>query len=1311
MLNSVDLGQVSTWILEELNISYILVDKNFQVLTGNLISQNWPIDQYDPAAEQSVIKIFPELLGFESKLLRLGHSPADCLKIEKIRRRSNNGQDNYFNLVIKPYQDEQATFLLIVTEITDQSGLRQELQAEREKNKLLHAAKSKVETELQAAYLKLRSLTKKQTAQLNHTKTKLKYREQQLQILNAIPDLIIRVNRDGVILDIKPSEDIDLFSEPKEFIGKSLVEVLPTKIAQQAMQAIRLTFVAENTQRFEYQLTSQQQLYDYEARTSVIEKDEVLLIVRDITQRKRVEQERFQYIERLQILREIDKAILEAHSSEAIAQATLTQIRQLIPVCSRALVTVFHFDTNEAQIFAVSSTEKTELGLGQRMDIVEYGNIARLKKGSSFVTRNLSTVKDKLGIQRKLLNESIQSTVQAPLIAQGQLIGELILGADYPNAFSYEYVEIASEVADRMAIAIQNTHLYNELDQRIEELATLNVIGQTIASTLNLPEILTNITDHVSRLLNVTAASVVLLDKAKGDMWFATAAGEGADFIKGKRLARNQGIVGWVVENGEPALVSDTTNDSRFFAAFDEKSGKITRSVLCVPLQAKGRTIGAIEAINKEAGTFNERDLHILSAVAASAATAIENARLYQQAQQEIIERKQAERELDLFFTLSLDMLCIMDLDGYVRRSSPAFEKTLGWASDKLESRPFFDIIHPQDLENTLAERARLAQGIPTDYFEVRCQHKNGTYRWLAWSIQPGADGILYGVARDVTKQKQTEDLLRSAVQKNSQLAAAIENAPIGVSISDPNQPNHPIVFVNPAFSAITGYSEKEVIGKNSQILHGKNTSPEVVNEIQKAISKNRTYSCVLLNYRKDGTPFWNELTLSPVFDNEGNLSNFVELVVDVTARKQAQESLVEERALLAHRVEERTAELRAANVELAHAARLKDEFLANMSHELRTPLNAILSMSEILKMETYGPINDEQKNTLKYIEEGGRHLLALINEILDLSKIEAGQLELDLRSINIDDVCQASLLFIKQMALKKQIKVISTFDSTINMIEADERRLKQILVNLLSNAAKFTPIKGTIGLEVEKDTVNGLIHFIVWDTGIGISKADQKRLFDPFVQIDSSLAREYEGTGLGLALVQRLTEMHKGRVTVDSEIGKGSRFTVSLPVGETSKKEDPSLLKQLIKDEQLSSFNWPKTQDVPPDTSQTLILVVDDNEASRIALTDLLKHKKYQVTVAKSGTEAITKAKGKHPNIILMDVQMPEMDGLEAIRQIRGTTDTKDIPVIALTALAMPGDREKCLAAGANDYLSKPINMKKLLGLIETQLSGTILP
>lgn len=255
------------------------------------------------------------------------------------------------------------------------------------------------------------------------------------------------------------------------------------------------------------------------------------------------------------------------------------------------------------------------------------------------------------------------------------------------------------------------------------------------------------------------------------------------------------------------------------------------------------------------------------------------------------------------------------------------------------------------------------------------------------------------------------------------------------------------------------------------------------------------------------------------------------------------------ERGSLAQRVAERTAELSAANAELAQAARLKDEFLANMSHELRTPLNAILGLSEGLQEQLYGPLNEKQLKYLQTIEESGRHLLALINDILDLSKIGAGKLILQLEPVLISQVCHTSLRLISQNAQAKNLQV--EFESNVDpaaVILADERRLKQILVNLLSNAVKFTPTGGTIGLKVQDDRTRPALLFTVWDTGIGIAPEALARLFKPFVQLDSSLARRYEGTGLGLSLVARLTQMHGGEVTVQSEPGQGSRFTVSLP-------------------------------------------------------------------------------------------------------------------------------------------------------------------
>jgi CheY-like chemotaxis protein len=288
-------------------------------------------------------------------------------------------------------------------------------------------------------------------------------------------------------------------------------------------------------------------------------------------------------------------------------------------------------------------------------------------------------------------------------------------------------------------------------------------------------------------------------------------------------------------------------------------------------------------------------------------------------------------------------------------------------------------------------------------------------------------------------------------------------------------------------------------------------------------------------------------------------------------------------------------------------------------------------------------------------------------------------------------------LLFIKQTAQKKQIKVFSTFDDNVNVIRADERRLKQILVNLLSNAVKFTPEGGQVGLEVAGDEAQGVAHFTVWDTGIGIAKEEMEWLFKPFVQIDSSLSRQHEGTGLGLSLVYRLTEMHGGSVAVRSKTGAGSRFTVSLPWPEESKGTEKQGHKRTE-----------EVDEVPPlsRTLAPLLLLAEDNEANIVTFTSYLQPGGYQIIVARNGVEAIERAREAKPNLILMDIQMPGMDGLEAIHRLRADAELATIPIIALTALAMPGDRERCLKAGANEYLSKPVSLKGLTEMIEEQLS-----
>ncbi len=410
--------------------------------------------------------------------------------------------------------------------------------------------------------------------------------------------------------------------------------------------------------------------------------------------------------------------------------------------------------------------------------------------------------------------------------------------------------------------------------------------------------------------------------------------------------------------------------------------------------------------------------------------------------------------------------------------------------------------------------------------------------------------------------------------------------------------------------------------------------------------------------------------------------------------------------------------ELQQKNSELARATRMKDEFLANMSHELRTPLNAILGMVEGLQEGVFGDVNQGQVKALQTIERSGSHLLALINDILDVAKIEAGQLVLDIAPTAIAPLCQSSLAFIKQQAYQKQIQLETKLPPHLPELAIDERRIRQVLINLLNNAVKFTPEGGRIALEVSLSPAQGyqMLRIAVTDTGIGIAPENARKLFQPFIQIDSALNRQYTGTGLGLALVKRIVELHGGQVGLTSEVGAGSCFTVDLPFvsrGAGEQGSPPSAEEQRSRgaEEQRSrgarhQKNSPPLPRSPVPQESPLILLAEDNEANISTISSYLRAKGYRLILAKNGHEAIATAMSAQPDLILMDIQMPGMDGLEAMKQIRRDRTLVDVPIVALTALAMAGDREKCLAAGANDYLSKPVKLKQLTNIIQQLLA-----
>ena len=460
----------------------------------------------------------------------------------------------------------------------------------------------------------------------------------------------------------------------------------------------------------------------------------------------------------------------------------------------------------------------------------------------------------------------------------------------------------------------------------------------------------------------------------------------------------------------------------------------------------------------------------------------------------------------------------------------------------------------------------------------------------------------------------------------------------------------------------------------------------------QKAHQGDKECRVELRIIRPDGTIRFIDSFAFSQFNAQGEIEKTIGLNIDITDRKQAE------------------LQLQRINEELIRATRLKDEFLANMSHELRTPLNAILGMTEILEEQIFGDLNDRQMQSLHTIENSSKHLLELINDILDVAKIEAGQIHLSCQPSNIEALCQSSLVFIKQQAFNKKIQLESLIPANLPTINLDERRIRQVLINLLNNAVKFTSNGGKISLQVSYIQVLDnvaiaqgcpcdTIEMSVIDTGIGIAPDQIKRLFQPFVQVESALNRSYNGTGLGLALVKRLVELHGGEVRLTSELGVGSCFTIALPI-------TPFCESSIVPESPLPSTTESilKIEDVP------LILLAEDNEENINLFATYLSLKGYRLVIAHNGYMAIDLAQKTHPDVILMDIQMPEMDGLEAIQRIRQIPELADTPIIALTALAMSGDRDRCIAVGANDYLSKPVSLKQLVQKINTYLTESYL-
>ena len=616
--------------------------------------------------------------------------------------------------------------------------------------------------------------------------------------------------------------------------------------------------------------------------------------------------------------------------------------------------------------------------------------------------------------------------------------------------------------------------------------------------------------------------------------------------------------------------------------------------------------------------------------------------------------------ERERFFTLSLDMLCIANFDGYFVDLNPAWERTLGFTIEELKAKPFIDFVHPDDQEPTIAEAEKImTTGQDVVSFENRYMCKNGEYRWILWSSSLSLEKRLYyAVGRDITRRKQAEDALE---QEQSLLKAFMDNTTDHIYFKDKESR---FIRINKAQTNLFRLSDaREAIGRTDAEFFTKEHAQQAYADEQDVI---RSGIPMAAKEEKEtwpsGEETWVSTTRAPLFDRSGQIIGTFGISRDITERVRAQE------------------ELQAAKEAAEYADRAKSDFLANMSHELRTPLNAIIGFAEILRDEIIGPIRPDQKELVVDIHTSGRHLLNMINDILDLSKIEAGTMDLDFETFSIVDTMEEVNTVVNALASKKRIHLIQEFDRDIT-VTADKTKFKQILYNLLANGVKFTNEGGrvTTQLEISEDSL--LVRVI--DTGVGITPEDQEMLFQAFTQVDTSKARAHEGTGLGLALTKRLVELHGGEIWVESTVGEGSTFSFTLPIQRHA-----------------ASSPAPTPSNLPSTADNRTILVAEDNEQAAHLLGIYLMEAGYRVEYATDGEAAIAKAAEIKPFAITLDIMLPKKDGWQVLRALKANPDLQSIPVIIVS---ITEERQLGFGLGAVDHLVKPIDKTALLASLRS--------